>query len=114
MYAYNIWITALTQQYEESIIAQLIKKGFSVKASDPNNSISCIKQGSPAALIALIIQSEEPQDTLTLWHIVAEVLEAIKGMYYSLVVTEKVACAWSVGNINLDQIKANPYKMVLN
>lgn len=97
---YYVFITALISSYEDMIIAALVKKGYQVSPLDESNQVTIGGDDSVSALITLRIEVDM-QNALDLQTEIQKVLKELKVMYYSLIVTELVDCAWNVSSIKL-------------
>lgn len=97
---YYVFITALISSYEDMIIAALVKKGYQVSPLSETNQVTIGGDDYFSALITLRIEVEV-QNALDLNTEIQKVLKELKVMYYSLIVTESVDCAWHVSSIKL-------------
>ena len=105
-----VFITALIPSYENMIIAGLVKKGYQVGPASLTNEVTSGGQDTVSAVIALRIDSEE--ETIELQVVIQQLLEELKVIYYSLLVTVATDCCWNASGLQLP--KAPPPPLLLN
>lgn len=97
---YYVFITALISSYEDMIIAGLVKAGFQVSSLAEDNTVTLSTEDSVCAIIALRIDVDN-ENAFDLQTEIQKILKELKVIYYSLIVTESVDCAWNISNIKL-------------
>lgn len=103
MNIYYCWITALIPQYEDKIIAGMVKKGYMVGAAGKDGKVTSNAENRSAALIALNvyhIANTEISHTQVYDDLVA-VLGELQAFYHSVIVTAITNCTWAGSNILL-------------
>lgn len=106
-----VFITALIPQYEDMIIAGLVKKGYQVCPASLTNEVTSGGQDSVSAVIALRIDSEA-RDSTELHVVIQQLLLDLKIVYYSLMVTVATDCCWNASGLSFP--KAPPPLPLLN
>jgi len=104
---YYVFITVLISSYEDMIIAALVKEGYQVSALSETNEVTIGNKDSVSAMIALRVVAEATNAN-ELNGEIQEVLDELKILYYSLIVTESVDCSWNVSDIKLPRALPPP------
>lgn len=109
-----VWITTLTDKYEDIIISSLVKQGFTVRVAAENTDSVSMK--SPlSCLIALDIFNKKYSHPYQAHEIVLKILEENKIIYHNVIISEAIESAWRSGNCVLPErkiIKPNHLKLV--
>jgi hypothetical protein len=100
MKIYYVWITALTDSYQDGIIAGLVKKGYMVGPASKEGRIIAPGE-SASAVITLSIYSEKEFDAGKLHADTAVVLSDMKAYCYSIIASGAADCAWTGSNFNI-------------
>lgn len=102
------WLVILTPSYIDSIIAGMVRKGYTVSATSSNGEVSIPENNSSSATlclkISLVSESVKPTD---IHKDLIDILDDIKAYYHSVIVTPYVDCIWSGSNIVLTKAKTD-------
>lgn len=100
--AFIVWLTVITPLYLDNIIAGMVKKGYGVRPIASNGEWYVGKKDSPAAVISLLITtSSETASASQIHKDVVSVIDTIKILHYSIIVSAMTDCAWSGSNMVL-------------
>lgn len=106
-------ITMMFTSYEDTLIAGLAKKNYTLSVGSKNGKFS-ISSASRAGVICSIILTlnMENYDAEKVLKDVTDVLDNKKLLYYSIVVLEhtNADCRWQLGNIKLPEEPPLPTK----
>lgn len=111
MNIYYCWITALVPQYQDGIIAGMVKKGYMVGAAAKDGNVTSHMDNRSAALIALNVYKIADGDipVTQVYDDLLAVLVEMKAFYHSIVVTAMGGATWVGSNIPLPvKEKAQP------
>jgi hypothetical protein len=97
MYIYYVWISAMLPNYQDGIVAGLVRKGYMVGPSAKDGGVTT--GVSPAALISLGVYKAEETNVNNIYTDVIEVLKEIKAYYYSVIISLSTEATWSSGNV---------------
>jgi len=111
--SYIVWITCLLSSYQDKIIAELVKKGYTISACGDKEvgNICWTTTNAPSALIVFSISSNASKATATSIHTdINDILSNNKMLFFSLIVCARGGACWNVGNINLTNKTPPPIK----
>lgn len=111
MNIYYCWITALIPEYQDGIIAGMVKKGYMVGAAAKDGKVVSHMENRSAALIALnVYKSVDTEVAVTqVYEDLLAVLVEMKVFYHSIIVTAISAATWVGSNISIPvKEKAQP------
>ena len=113
MHWFNVFITALTANYQDSIIAGLAKKGFTVGPAIPGKIVA--NGHSSSALLCLTVYKAEEIKAADIHKDVMAVLDELQAWYYSVIVVLASDTCWVGSNFNLpDQGRPPVKKPIIN
>lgn len=115
MKIYTCWITCMLESYQDSIVAGLIKKGYSVgQASDGKIPVNYEHQVS-AVLTLTLFKLDSPEIIAKeVYEELSAVLTEMKGYFYSVVVAETTNATWAGSNIFVQPPKKIPQLPPIN
>lgn len=103
MKLYFCWVTGMMASYQDGLIAGLVKKGYMVGAASSTGEVVFVNgEDEPAVLFALYIYRFTEVDSTRIYADVNDVLNEMKALCYSIIVTPAVAGAmWMGANFKL-------------
>jgi hypothetical protein len=107
MKVYSCWITCLLESYQDNIVAALIKRGYTVGLSGKEN-VNQSNQVSALISINLFRIDERDHNINKVITDVTDVLNEIKGYFYSIIVSESNYSTWAGSNIVVHNNKVLP------
>jgi hypothetical protein len=108
MSSHFVWITAMFRDYEDLIIAGVVKKGFSVGPAAKDNKVTSGAANAASVVIALKVDSSTIIDSAKLHDEITSVLKENKMLYYSVLVSSPADCCWNGSNIVLPEPSPAP------
>lgn len=116
MKEYICFITCMLSSYEDGIVADLCKKGYTVKSASKNNNISYIHEKCSCAMIVVIVNNPHKDVSLDIAKDIGEIMEN-RGYYYYSAVCNLLTngnAGFIMGNIilnkNSDISSNHPYR----
>jgi hypothetical protein len=105
---YLVWITCLLAGYQDQIIAEIIKKGYTV--SVPNKDTPIVyepKLNLASALLSIRVQSNDPNTTTAILNTDIQTIMADKKLKsFSVIVAERISSCWAGSNFELSKEKS--------
>lgn len=101
MQRYYVWLTCMLESYTVSLIAHLIKKGYTVSALSSNPENIFLAVANSASGVMAIRVSQENKSESEIFTEVKEFMISNKYLFYSLIVAKAADCQWNVGNVTL-------------
>lgn len=101
MYIYYCWITALLPNYQDKIIAALVKKGYMVGPAAKDGQVAISSEKSPSTLFALSLYKAEEITVNQIYEDVVNILQEMKAHYYSVVISHSYESTWGGSNFQL-------------
>lgn len=98
---YLVWITVLTEVYDDLIIAGMVKKGYIVSSAASDKKVVAKTKNSSAAVISLRIESFDPKvSAKMIQDDVLGVMEGHKMFFHSVIVANGSSdSCWISSNI---------------
>lgn len=98
-----VWVTCMLADYEDRIIAGMVKKGYHVSAAS-GNEVSVKYDNGASVLIALSIEtSKEEKQAVDINKDIMDVLKENNFLFYSVIVSARAGSCWNGSNIRLPQ-----------
>lgn len=109
MKVYTCWITCMLESYQDSIVAALIKKKYTVGLAS-SGTVVLNEDDQVSAILAYTIYkiSDENIDISKVYDDVILTLREIKGYYYSVIVAESQQSTWTGSNMIVKSNKDVP------
>ena len=102
MYIYYCWVTALLPDYQDSIIAGLVRRGYMVGPAGKDGKVSSVTPGCPSVLIALsVYKADDAVTATTIYNDMVAILTEINARYYSVIVSLSHEATWIGSNFSL-------------
>lgn len=98
MKVYSCWITCMLESYQDSIVAALIKRGYTVGLSGKEN-VNQPHQVSALLSLNLFKMDDKDHNLNKVITDVTDVINGIKGYFYSIIVSESNYATWAGSNI---------------
>ncbi len=99
---FYVWITCMLAEYEDAIIAGMVKKGYHVSTAAADGQVTLFNKDNPSALICIKVESKNEEITASeISDDVRNFLSEKKFLYYSVIVSACTSCCWSSTNIVL-------------
>lgn len=97
---YTCWITCMLESYQDTIVAELIKKGYTVGLAGVGK-VSVNKPNQVSAVIALTVYKMGEENILItkVYEEVSTILTDIKIYAFSLIISESSNATWAGSNI---------------
>jgi hypothetical protein len=112
---YIIWVTSMFASYEDRVVAGMIKKGYIVSAGVDDGQLSNNIPGAAGVVIAFIVACKDPATPLNkVFQDLADVLDEVKVLFYSIIISAVNDCVWVPGNIVLPKSKPSIIKDISN
>jgi len=110
MYIYYCWVTALLPDYQNGIIAGLVKHGYMVGPAAKDGKVASITAGCPSVLIALsVYKADESVTATTIYDDMVVILTEMNARYYSVIVSLSHEATWVGSNFSIPaKKKAEP------
>lgn len=103
------WVTCMLQEYEDRIIAGMVKKGYIISICSMDGKLSHSSEGCPAAIISFRCDTTNEKIAAKDIHTdLIAVLKEFKAMYYSVVVSALSDACWIGSNIALPKTTPPP------
>lgn len=105
---FTAWITCLTKEYEDKIVAGMIKKEYTVGLANAKSGLSVSSPNSVATVISFIVFSpKENIEATKVYEDLVAILTEHKIYFYSAIVSAMVDSSWCCGNMVLPSDKDN-------
>lgn len=115
---YFVWITALTTEYLDSIIAAMLSRGYMVGAIDKNGRMvsGALAERPATSVISFAVYKRNGSPlTATIVHDdLIYVMDEVIAFYYSIVVSNGGEATWIGSNFSLNQPEAEEYEVDLS
>jgi len=108
---FYVWVIAGRDEFAESLVAKLVRRGFTV--GPLGRQLITKHEDNPAVVVAFTVhriprnEAERREYTpLGLHTEVTDVIKVIKGKFWGMVVSSSGDCTWNVGNMSiLEEVK---------
>ena len=107
MHIYFCWITALLPNYQDGVIAGLVKRGYMVGPAAKDGGITITHGACPAALISLSVYKAEEITASDIYTDIAAIFAELKYYYYSIVVSLSQDATWNGPNFDHMTLKSD-------
>lgn len=105
---YSITITAPTPDYADRIVAEMVKKGYSISPGLGDNQISMTPENGASSIIVLAAYNGKPDLTLEeVYKNVTDIFVEYRIGVYSVIIAEYAPCMFGGTNIIMPK-KAQP------
>jgi hypothetical protein len=102
MYIYYCWVTALLPDYQDSIIAGLVRRGYMVGPAAKDGKVASITEGNPSVLFAFSVYKAEQEVTATaIYDDMVGILTEMNAKYYSVIVSLSHEATWIGSNFSI-------------
>jgi hypothetical protein len=109
MKIYTCWLTCLLESYQDSIVAGLVKKGYTIGlASTGKTVINHPNQVSALLSFNLYKLGEVDVSLNKVYEDLTMVITDMKGYFYSIIVCESQGATWAGSNIFVQPTKSVP------
>ena len=99
---YVAWVTCMLSDYEDHILAGMVKKGYQVSPAAQSGQITLGNQGSAAVVVCFRIDSSKEDIQVTdVSKDLMDLLNEKKFLYYSVIVSALTSSTWNTSNINI-------------
>lgn len=112
---YYIWVFAAKDDFAESLVAKMVRRGFTI--GPLGRQLVLEREDNPSFAIAMSVyriprndEERKEYNALGLHGEVSDVMKVIKGKYFGIVVSAAADATWNVGNVS---IKAEMKEVVL-
>lgn len=109
MKIYTCWITCMLESYQDTIVAALIKKGYTVGLTS-SDKVILNHENQVSAVIALTLYKMRDEDIIIskVYEELGDILIGMKAYFYSIIVSESNNATWTGSNIFLPSSKKVP------
>lgn len=102
---FMVWVTLLTPSYTDSIVSELIKKGYQVSCASGDGKLTIGKRENPAQILGLrLIPPHRDYKALDIEQDVGNIIFELKAYYYSIIVSLCIDSCWTSSNIEMDLV----------
>jgi hypothetical protein len=104
MNIFYCWVTALIPQYQDGIIAGMVKKGYMVGPAGKEAAVLAPGHNSSALISITVYQraaAEKEPEAMQVFDDLADVLKEMKACYFSIIVTLSTNCSWHGANFDM-------------
>lgn len=109
MKIYTCWITCLLESYQNTIVAELVKKGYTVGNATADAVILNHENQVSALLAYSLYKVSDTEVALNqVYQDVSSILSEMKGYVYSIIISQSDVATWGGSNIFLKPRETTP------
>ncbi len=106
---YVAWVTCMLPDYEDHILAGMVKKGYQVSPAAESGVVTLGAQGGPSVVVCFRIDSTKEDIKVTdVSKDLMDLLNEKKFLYYSVIVSALAGSTWNTSNITFPKPAAVP------